>query len=471
MSEQLIDRAAAAQLADGLDGEAILPDGAGYEEARKVFNAMIDRRPALIVRCASTKDVVAAVDFARESDLPVAVRSGGHSVAGMSVCDGGVLIDLDMSQVDVDPQRRIARAGGGTVWGDFDAATQEHGLHTPGGRVTTTGLGGFTTGGGYGWTSSRHGLACDNLVSAEVVTADGRVLMASADENDELFWAIRGGGGNFGVVTRFDFRLHPLGPIVLAGMALWPAERAREVLRGWRDHVEGAPDELSTGFAIMTAPPEEFVPEQLRGQPACAIVGMYVGDPHAGAPVMQPLKDLSPDADLIQPMPYTAFQAMLDPANPPGLGNYFRGDYLDGLTDATIDAYVDAAVEVLSSTPRAQIVIFRLGAAVNHVADEDTAFSHRDAEYIFHPILVWSDPAENAEQVARGRRLGETMAPFGTGASYLNFTPDGDRVRTAYGSAKYARLVALKDEYDPENLFRSNQNIVPSRQGRPSRVT
>src|SRR6478752_5810701 len=258
--------------ADGFSGQLIGPEQPGYDEGRRVFNAMIDRRPALIARCASTADVVAAVHAAREHGLAVAVRGGGHSFSGLSTCDDGIVIDLGgLKKIDVDPEAKTASAGGGVLWGEFDAATQEHGLHTPGGRVTTTGVGGFTTGGGYGWTSSKHGLTCDNLVSAEVVTADGRVLTASEDENDDLFWGIRGGGGNFGVVTRFDFRLHPLGPIVLAGLALWPIDRAAEVLRGWRDYVDGAPDELSTACVVLTAPPEELVPEDLKGQ---AAIGM-----------------------------------------------------------------------------------------------------------------------------------------------------------------------------------------------------
>lgn len=464
MGSALVDEAAVDRLAERVGGEVIGPHGAAYEAVRKVFNGMIDKRPALVVRCSSTQDVVAAVNFARETDLVIAVRSGGHSVAGMSIVDDGVLIDLGgMKQVEVDPRARIARTGGGVLWGEFDAATQEYGLHTPGGRVTTTGVGGFTTGGGYGWTSSKHGLTCDNLVSAEVVTADGRVLTASEEENADLFWGIRGGSGNFGIVTRFDFRLHELGPVVAAGMALWPVERAPQVIRAWRDYVEHAPDELSTGCAVLTAPPEEFVPEHLHGRPVLAIVGMYVGDPEVGAPVLQPLQDLEPEVDLIQPMPYTAFQAIVDPANPPGLRNYFRGDYLAGLGDEAIDVYLQRATEMLSTSPRSQLIIFRLGGGVTSVADGATAFSHREAEYLFHPILLWEDPAEDEDQIASGRSFGEAMKPFGTGASYLNFTPDLDRVRDAYGAEKYPQLVALKDTYDPDNMFQHNQNIPPSR--------
>src|SRR5689334_1656898 len=241
-----------------LTGQVIEPGHADYEDARQVFNAMHDKRPAVIVRCTSAADVSAAVQFARRQGLAVAVRSGGHSVAGLSVCDDGILIDLaGLKQIVIDPEKRTARAGGGMLWGEFDAATQQHGLHTPGGRATTTGIGGFTTGGGYGWTSSKHGLTCDNLLSAEVVLADGRIVTASPQGHADLFWGIRGGGGNFGVVTTFEFALHPLGPMVLAGLMLWPFDRAEEVMRAWRDHMDHAPDELSTGFGVITAPPEE----------------------------------------------------------------------------------------------------------------------------------------------------------------------------------------------------------------------
>jgi FAD/FMN-containing dehydrogenase len=297
-------------LREVFSGELILPGDGGYDEARAVFNAMIDRSPAVIARCASTADVAAAVGFARERRLVVAVRSGGHSVAGLSVCDDGIVIDLGgLKTIDVDPNARTARVGGGVLWGELDAATQEHGLHTPGGRVTTTGLGGFTTGGGYGWTSSKHGLTCDNLISAEVVLADGRAVTASERENEDLFWAIRGGGGNFGIVTEFTLRLHELGPIVLAGIALWQLDRAPDVLCAWRDYVDQAPDELSTACVVVTAPPEPFVPDHLQGKQVFGMAVLYVGDPEDGAPVIQPLKDLRPDLDQIQPMPYTAFQA------------------------------------------------------------------------------------------------------------------------------------------------------------------
>jgi FAD/FMN-containing dehydrogenase len=453
-------------LRDRISGEVILPANPGYDEAREVFNGMIDKRPAVIARCANTEDVVASVSFARENDLAVAVRSGGHSVSGLSICDDGILIDLaGLKTIEVDPETRTARAGGGVLWGEFDAATQQHDLHTPGGRVTTTGLGGFTTGGGYGWTSSKYGLACDNLVSAELVLADGSVVRASEDENEDLFWGIRGGGGNFGIATEFQFQLHELGPIVLAGLALWPLDRARDVFHSWRDYVDGAPDELSTACVIITAPPEEFVPDHLKGQLAVGLAAMYVGDPAEGAGVLQPLKDLAPEVDLIQPMPYTAFQAIIDPMAPKGLRNYWRGEYLRGLSDEAIETFVDHAPKVAAAAiPLSQIIIFRIGQGVAATSDEATAFSHRDADYLFHPISVWADPADDQKVIAANRAFAEAMRPFGTGAAYLNFTPEANRVRDAYGSEKYTRLVALKDKYDPDNLFRLNQNIEPSRQ-------
>ena len=441
------------------------PEQPGYDEARRVFNAMIDRRPALIARCASTADVAAAVDAARERGLVIAVRGGGHSFSGLSTCDDGIMVDLGgLKSMAVDPQARTARAGGGVLWGEFDAATQAHGLHTPGGRVTTTGLGGFTTGGGYGWTSSKYGLACDNLISAEVVLADGSVVRASEREHADLFWGLRGGGGNFGIVTEFEFRLHPLGPLVLAGLAMFPVGRAPDVLRRWRDWADAAPDEVSTGCVVIIAPPEPFVPAELHGQPVLGIPVLYAGDPEDGADAVQPLRDLGPAVDHIGPMPYTAFQTALDPLAPWGVRSYARGEYMPGFSDAAIDEFLAHAVDLtVRGAPLSQMVVFRIGQGIGAVPDEATAFSHRDARYLFHPISIWADPAEDERMIAATRAFAAAMRPFATGAAYLNFTPEADRVRDAYGDAKYARLVALKDRYDPANLFRLNQNIRPSR--------
>jgi FAD/FMN-containing dehydrogenase len=451
-------------LRDVFSGELITPDDPRYDLSRGIFNALIDRRPALIARCSTTSDVVAAVDFARETGLVVAVRGGGHSVAGHGVCDDGIVIDLSgLKGIAVDPESRTARVGGGVLWGELDAETQKHGLHTPGGRITTTGVGGFTTGGGYGWTSSKHGLACDNLLSAEVVLADGSVVRASADENAELFWGLRGGGGNFGVVTEFEFQLHPLGPIVQAGLALWPLERAGEVMRGWRDYADAASDEISTACVVLTAPPEDFVPDDLKGRPALGVAVLYVGDPDDGARAVRPLKDLEPVVDHIGTMQYTAFQAALDPTAPPGMRSYWRGEYLRNLPDGAIDTFVgDGAALVEAAAPFTQGVVFRIGQAINAMPEAATAFSHREAEYLFHPIVVWSNPADDAARMDAGRKFAAAMRPYDTGGAYLNFTPEADRLRDAYSPAAFERLVAVKNAYDPDNLFHLNQNITPS---------
>ncbi|WP_433475331.1 FAD-binding oxidoreductase [Spirillospora sp. CA-142024] len=457
-------------LRGGFSGTVLLPAQPGYEEARSVYNGMIDRRPAVIARCADAADVAAAVDTARDNGLIVAVRCGGHGVAGLATCDDGMLIDLGgLKTITVDPETMTARAGGGVLWGEYDAATQAFGLHSPGGRVTTTGIGGFTTGGGYGWSSSKYGLACDNLLSAEMVLADGSIVRASEDEHAELFWGIRGGGGNFGVVTEFEFRLRPLGPTVLAGLMAFPVERAEEALRGWRDCADAAPDELSTAFAVITAPPEPFVPPELVGKPVAGVLALYVGRPERGEDAVRPLRELGPAIDLVAPMPYTDFQAIIDPACPPGQRNYWRGEYMRELGDEAIDVYLDHAVDLAGrGAPLSQMIIFRLGQGVAKVPDEATAFSHRDAGYLFHPISVWSDPADDAALIAANRAFAAAMRPFSTGASYLNFTLEGDRVRDAFGEEKYARLVALKDTYDPANLFRLNHNIRPTHPAEPA---
>ncbi|MFE0802712.1 FAD-binding oxidoreductase [Streptomyces sp. NPDC058812] len=454
----------ATALRQGFAGQVVRLAESGYEEARQVFNAMIDRRPAVIARPADTADVAAAVDFARDHGLVVAVRCGGHSVTGLGTCDDGMLIDLSgLKTITVDPQGRTARAGGGVLWGELDAATQVHGLHTPGGRVTTTGIGGFTTGGGYGWTSCKHGLACDNLISAEVVLADGRVVRVSEDEHADLFWGIRGGGGNFGIVTEFEFRLHPLGPTVLAGLAMFPVERTPEVLRGWRDRVDAAPDELSSALVLFIAPPEPFVPEELRGKPVLGMAALYVGDADRGADVVQPLKDLGPAMDHIGPMPYTAFQSALDPLASRGFRSYWRGEYMRELSDDAIDRFLAHGVDLtVHGAPLSQMIIFRIGQGVAAVPDDATAFSQREARYLFPPICMWADPNDDSAMIKAGRAFAAAMRPFSTGASYLNFTPEADRVRDAYGEDKYARLVALKGTYEPGNLFRLNQNIRPS---------
>jgi FAD/FMN-containing dehydrogenase len=464
-----LEEAAMEQFTASFRGELIRPDDDSYNEARKVYNRMIDKRPALIVRPTGAADVIDAVNLARENGLPLAVRCGGHSVAGQGVVDDGILIDLSsLKGVRVDPTSRRARTNAGALWGEFDRETQLFGLATPGGRVTTTGVGGFTLGGGYGWLSPKWGLTCDNLTSVDVVTADGRLVTASEEENEDLFWGVRGGSGNFGVVTSYEFRLHQLGPIVLAGLLLHPIDDAKSVIRGYRDYVETAPEELATGTVILQAPPAPFIPEHLHGKPALGIAAMYIGDADEGRDVVAPLKELGPPAvDMIQPMPYTAFEALLDPFNQQGLLIYTRGMHLSGLPDEAIDTYVEYASEIARfSNPATQIIIFRHGGAVSRVPDEVTAAGHRDAEYMVHPITGWQDPADTERHIDWVGRFSEAMRPFTTGGVYLNFEPDEgeERVRAGYGAEKYARLVELKDKWDPENLFRVNQNIKPSRE-------
>ena len=347
--------------------------------------------------------------------------------------------------------------------GELDRDTQVFGLATPSGRVTTTGVGGFTLGGGYGWLSPKYGLACDNLISVDVVTADGRLVKADESENEDLFWGVRGGSSNFGVVTSYEFRLHPVGPVVLAGMVIHPIAEAKERLRAWRDYVEQAPEELSTSSAIFTAPPEPFVPDDLQGRPVLGMLVMYIGDPDDGAELVRPIKKLGPPAvDMIEPMPYMAFQEILDPTAPWGTQVYNSGEHLRELSDEAIDTFVDCASGLQS--PLSQAIMFRHGGAVSRMPDDAMAAGHRDAAYMMHPIAVWEDPADSDRHISWCRDLCSAMRPHTTGGVYLNMTMDeGEgRVRDGYGSAKYRRLVALKDKYDPDNLFRVNQNIKPS---------
>jgi FAD/FMN-containing dehydrogenase len=451
------------KLAEVISGELVLPADPSFDQARRVWNAMIDKRPSLIVRPHGTADVLAAVGFARQNGLPVAVRCGGHSVAGKGVCDDGVLIDLSaMKGVRVDPVRRTARANGGSLWGEYDHETQAFGLASPGGRVTTTGIGGFTLGGGYGWLSPKYGLACDNLVSADVVTADGRLVVASEDENQDLFWGLRGGGGNFGVVTSFEFRLHPVGPAIVGGMVMHPLERAGEVLRAYRDYADDGPDELATAFGLFPAPPEPFVPAQLQNKTVLGIIACYCGEPQAGERAVRPLKELgSPAVDLIGPMPYTAMQDLLDPTAPSGWRWYNTGEHLNGLSDQAIDVIIDHAPQGLD--PLSQIIVFRHGGAVSRIQDTETAFSNREAAYLLHPLAAWLSPEDDERHIAWVRELVGAMEPFKTGGVYLNFTPEEhERVLDGYGAEKLARLAALKERYDPANMFRFNHNVQPT---------
>ncbi len=459
-----VDDEAVGQLAGDFGGTILRQGDQEYDAARAVFNGMFDRRPALIAQCGGVADVIAAVRFASEHDLEVAVRCGGHSVPGYACTEGGIVIDLrDMNGVWVDPAARTARAQGGATWGKFDRETQAFGLATTGGRITTTGLGGLTLGSGSGWLERKFGWTVDNLLSADVVTAAGDVVRASETENEELFWGLRGGGGNFGIVTSFEYRLHELGPIVLGGMLLHAREKAPELLRDWRDLMRSAPDEVGSAFAFLTAPPLEFVPEALRGRPACGIVFLYAGSAEEGEEAAQALRSLSePDVDLVMPMPYTVVQQLLDAPNPPGRPQYWKSDNVKELTDSAIETLTEQANRVTS--PFSIVILEAKGGAIARVPDAATALSGRDSEVAFYGIAQWEDPAEADQHLAWAREFGEAMEPFGSRNAALNFVMDEgqERVQSTYGPEKYARLVALKDEYDPGNLFRRNQNIRPS---------
>jgi len=460
----MMDVDAAALTAAGFRGEIVGREHTGYAELRKVFNGMIDRRPALIARCTDARDVSAAVNFARDSELPVSVYGGGHNVTGNAVCDDGVTIDLrPMKGIEVDPLARTCRAEAGLTWGELDAATQEHGLAVTGGRVSTTGLGGLVLGGGSGWIERKCGYSVDNLVSVEIVTADGRILTASESENPDLFWGTRGGGGNFGVVTSFELRLHPIGPTILGGMLMYPASMAAAVLRNFRDAMAVAPDEVGSGVALLTAPPEEFVPEPLRGQPAVGVIVCYAGPVEEGEDALRPLRNFGPAAiDTVGPIPYLTLQQLIDPGYPAGMRNYWTGDFLTGLPDEAIE--VMCGLHLSKPSPLTQILTLPGGGTSAQVPDGTMAIGQRQAPFNIHITSLWPDPAGDDANIAWTRELSVAIKRFTTGRVYVNFIGDeGEhRVVAAFGREGYARLQALKDRYDPDNLFRNNQNIKPS---------
>ncbi len=460
-----LDEAAVQDFTASLRGEVLRPTDEGYDEARTIHNGMIDRRPTLIARCAGVADVMASVQFARDQQLLVSVRCGGHGIAGFSVCDGGLMIDLShMRGVRVDAARQTARAEGGATWGDFDHETQAFGLATTGGVARPTGIAGLTLGGGIGWLMRKHGLTCDNLLSADVVTADGRFLRASKREHADLFWGLRGGGGNFGIVTAFEYRLHPVGPQVPAGVILHPAERAPEVLRFYRDWIATAPDELTTIVIFRKAPPALYLPEHVHGRAVVIVAVCYAGPVEEGERVLAPLRRFGePLVDLIRPTAYTLHQGIFDPSVPHGLHYYWKSHYLGPLGDAAIDTLAAQAWRVPS--PTSFTVMFHMGGAVRRVGGAETAFEDRSAEHALNINGAWSDPQATDQHIAWVRGFWEVMRPYSTGGVYVNFLADEgeEQVRAAYGSAeKYGRLAALKKAYDPTNLFRINQNIRPA---------
>src|SRR5262245_15615507 len=459
-----LETIASDELGGSFGGELLLPTSPGYDTARRIWNGACDRRPACIARCTGVADVVAAVRFARERDLVVAVRSGGHGVGGHAVCDGGLVIDLSpMRGIRVDPQARTARAQAGVLWGELDRETQLHGLATVGGIVTHTGIAGLTLGGGIGWLMRKYGATVDNLLSVDLVTADGDLVTASADENGELFWGVRGGGGNFGVVTSFEYRLHPVGPIVLAGSVFYTLEDAPEVLRFYREFAAAAPDELTTIFELSVAQPLPFLPAEVHGKPIVWVGACYAGPPQEGVHVVRPLKEFgNPIADLLEPKPYLALQSSFDPFVPHGWHRYWKSVEVPMLTDEAIDTLVEHAAA--QTSPRSYCIVFQLGGALIRAGAEETAYSQRSAAHNVNINAIWTeDDPEPKRHIAWARDFFDALQPHGGGGVYLNFLGEEgqSRVRAAYGERTYERLARLKRVYDPSNFFRLNQNIEP----------
>ncbi len=441
-------------LRGSLRGELLCSSDEGYDAVRLLWNAMFDKRPALIVRCADVSDIISAVNFARTHRISVAVRGGGHNVAGSGACEGGLMLDMArMKKVQVDSVNRTARAEPGLNWGEFDRETQAFGLATTGGICSETGIAGVTLGGGFGWLMRKHGLALDNLLSVEVVSADGQLRTASATENADLFFGVRGTHSNLGIVTSLEYQLHPVGPTVLAGMVLHPLEKAGEVLRFYRKYTSQSPEEMSAWAALLTSP---------DGHPMVAILACYIGPAEVGEELVRPLKEFGPPvADMIQPMPYLTAQSLMDESFPRGRYNYWKSNLLSELSDDAIDILVERFKTVAS--PYSSVLIEQLGGAVSRVGKDETAFPHRTAPFDLVIMPMWTDPAESARHIQWADELWQAMQPFSSGGVYVNYLSNEgeERVRAAYG-ANYERLVTLKNKYDPMNLFGCNQNIKPT---------
>ncbi|HEU0022005.1 MAG TPA: FAD-binding oxidoreductase [Dehalococcoidia bacterium] len=453
-TQSVLEEAAVEGFGTSLRGQLIRPEDHGYDDARQVWNGMIDKKPALIVRCAGVADVLAAVNFARDNNLLVAVRGGGHNITGNAVCDGGIVIDLSpMKSVRIDPVKRTARADAGLTWGEYNHETQAFGLASTGGVISTTGISGLTLGGGLGWLMSKHGLTCDNLISADIVTANGQFLTASASENQELFWGLRGGGGNFGVVTSFEYQLHPVGP-VLAGMVIHPMAKAKEVLQFYRDYARSCPDELTAFAALMTSP---------DGDPVVSIIVAYIGPIEEGERLMEPVKTFGPPvADTIGPMSYCQVNAMLDGAFPyGGVHRYWKSSFLETMSNQVIDTVIDRAAAL--PTPTSMIGFFHMHGAASRVGPDETAFGLRQDQWDYDFIAQWDPPVDPQKYIQWVREAWTAMEPFATGGVYVNHldAEEADRIQAAYGS-NYERLLAIKNKYDPTNLFRLNQNIRPA---------
>ena len=455
------------ELKQGFEGELLLPGDEAYEGARKIWNAMIDKRPALIARCAATPDVVRGVNFARDNGLLLAVRGGGHNIAGNAVCDDGMVIDMSrMKAARVDPGRRLVTIEGGATLADLDAATQAHGLATPVGINSTTGIAGLTLGGGFGWLSRKYGMTVDNLESAEVVTAAGDVVRANEKEHPDLFWALRGGGGNFGVVTRFEFRLHPVGPDVLSGLIVYPISEAKAVLQQYREFIAAAPEALAVWPVLRLAPPLPFLPESVHGTGIVALALIYADDPQQGELLIEPLRRFGTLlGQHVGVQPYVAWQKAFDPLLSFGARNYWKSHNFSTLADGLFDI----AIEYIGKLPSRQCEIFfgAIGGATNRPSPDSMAYAHRDARFVMNVHGRWENPADDKRCIAWARDYFKATAPFASGGVYVNFltADEGDRVRSAYGP-NYDRLARVKRTYDPDNLFRMNQNIGPAREDR-----
>jgi FAD/FMN-containing dehydrogenase len=458
----VLEAAALDELREGFRGEVMEPGSAAYDESTTVFNGMFDRKPLTILKPAGTADVIRAIGLARLSGLPFAIRGGGHSVAGFSMCDDGIVIDMrGMKGIRVDPKKRTARAQAGLNWGEFDRETQAFGLATTGGRVTTTGVPGFTLGSGSGWLERKHGFAADNLLSVDIVTAEGEVVTANENENAELLWGLRGGGGNFGVVTEMEFQLHEVGPVVYGGLAAFDPSQSAEVIAMWRDISEDAPEALGWAVASITAPPAPFVPQEWQGKRVIAIAGQFAGDLEEAERLMKPLRGLKPIVDLWQPMPYLAVQGLLDAGNPYGARAYWRAYNVGGLDEKAIDLFIERAATIPS--PLTAFIILGMGGAVSRVGENDTALSGRNEPFNVHLNAIWEADADDDANIAWVRETTTAFEPHTTPGMALNFTTEisSADIEDSYGS-KLQRLRTLKSTYDPTNLFRLNQNIPPA---------
>jgi len=459
---QVLGEATIQELRETVRGQIVTPSDPDYAEASRIWNGAHDgRRPALVVRCAGAADVIAAVGFARSHYLPIAVRGGGHSVAGFSTVDDGIVIDLSqMNGVRVDVDARRAVVGGGAVWADVDHETQAHGLATTGGLVSSTGVAGFTLGGGIGWLMRKHGLACDNLVGADVVTADGRLVHASETENADLLWGLRGGGGNFGIVTQFEYSLHEVGPLVYAGPIFYAADADADLLRLFREWAPDASDDVTALVSLTTAPPLPVIPDEWHGKKVAALIAASAGPVDEGDALVREFRTVAePVADLLGPMPYSVIQTLIDPLWGKGIHSYFKATNLARLDDELVERLCE--LHLAAPGPQCEIHVHQMGGAVARVGEGDTAFAERSMPYVLNAVTGWHEPEAADAHIAWARAVIAAAEDASTGRAYVNFLGDGDAARSSYGDETYARLVALKDEYDPTNVFRLNQNIEP----------